>query len=260
MKNKSDWDPQHYLKFKNERTQPSIDLVGRIEPAIAPRCIIDVGCGPGNSGQILIERWPHAEFTGLDNSPAMIEKAKADHPAQNWVLADATTYAPGRKFDLIFSNAAIQWIPDHTRLFKTLFGWLSAGGTIAVQTPRFQNMAIGKIIEHITGKGRWNKALGGCSDLFTYHNPNFYYDLLAGEVRRIDLWETDYFHILGSHLAVIEWIRGTALMPYLDRLADKADRQALEDEILEEVKNQYPAQKDGKVLFPFKRLFFIGYK
>jgi trans-aconitate 2-methyltransferase len=114
----NDWNPDSYLQFRNERTQPSIDLVNRITAEQAPGNILDAGCGPGNSSRVLIDRWPTARLTGVDNSPAMIEEAKKDFPGQEWVLSDAAEYRTDKKFDLVFSNAAIQWIPDHDGLFR----------------------------------------------------------------------------------------------------------------------------------------------
>src|SRR6266542_994395 len=117
--NKHDWNPDLYLKFNKERIQPSIDLVSRI--AINdPKSIIDIGCGPGNSTQILAERWPKARIVGVDNSPAMIEKAKKDYPHQEWCVLDAGKVLILETYDVVFSNATIQWIPDHERLMKRM--------------------------------------------------------------------------------------------------------------------------------------------
>ena len=221
MNKQNDWDPNHYLKFKNERTQPSIDLVNRINPVDSPKYIIDIGCGPGNSSQVLLQRWPKAKLIGLDNSPAMIEKAKIDYPDQEWVLADAINHQPKTKYDLIFSNATIQWIPDHQRLLETFFGWLSQNGVIAVQLPKFQDMLIGRIIEKVAKNDRFIKQTAGCSEIFTYHDYHYYYDLLTGKARSIDMWQTDYVHVMASHASIIDWVKSTGLKPYLDRMAEK---------------------------------------
>ncbi|MHC1782992.1 MAG: methyltransferase domain-containing protein [Anaerolineaceae bacterium] len=135
MSNK-DWNPDLYLRFEKERTQPSIDLVSRIN-FDAPGKIIDIGCGPGNSTQILVQKWPDALVTGVDNSPAMIEKAKKDYPNQNWMLLDAGKDEIKEKFDIIFSNATIQWIPNHQELFARFFCALNDNGLIAIQIPLF---------------------------------------------------------------------------------------------------------------------------
>jgi trans-aconitate 2-methyltransferase len=255
----SDWSPESYLKFGNERTQPSIDLVNRIRVDRQPETIVDIGCGPGNSSRVLNERWPNARLTGVDSSPKMIEKARSDYPQCEWILADAATFSSDTKFDIVFSNAAIQWIPDHEHLLARLCGLLSSEGILAVQVPQFKNMPLSQAIERATQQDRWKKQTAHCSDLFSYHTYGFYYDELSKHLRRIEMWETRYHHVLESQLAIIEWIRSTGLKPYLDSLDSDEERAAFEEAVLAEVKKDYPLQKDRKVLFPFIRLFFVGY-
>jgi trans-aconitate 2-methyltransferase len=260
MNNHKDWDPNQYLKFRNERTQPSIDLVNRISIETAPEHIVDIGCGPGNSTQVLLGRWPESMLTGIDSSPAMIEKAKKNYPLQKWVLSDAMQFDPGIEFDLIFSNATIQWISDQATLFERFHKMLSPKGIIAIQIPKFQDMSLGKIIRSVSEKVRWKKATEGCSELFTYHDFRYYYDLLSVTMRTVDMWETDYIHIMASHASILDWTRSTGLKPYLDRIDSENDKKDFEHDLLDEIVRCYPAQGSGKVLFPFKRLFFIGYK
>jgi trans-aconitate 2-methyltransferase len=259
MMNKNDWNPELYLKFGRERIQPSIDLVNRIH-FTNPRKIIDIGCGPGNSTQILVQKWPDAEITGVDNSSAMIERAKKDYPEQNWRLLDAGNDEIEGNYDIIFSNATIQWIPDHSGLIRKFYNLLSDKGVIAIQIPLFWDMPVGKAIRKIAAANRWISITRGVSNLFTIHDYSFYYDILSDLGLSTDIWETDYFHILDSHLSIREMIRSTGLRPYLDRLETKADKQVFEETVLKEIDKDYPLQKDGKVLFPFKRLFFIAYK
>jgi trans-aconitate 2-methyltransferase len=260
MKKQNDWDPEHYLKFRNERTQPSIDLVSRISIDYTPEHIVDIGCGPGNSSQVLLRRWPGVKLVGIDNSPAMIEKAGKDFPGQEWLLADAGSFETDIAFDVVFSNATIQWIPDHEELLAKFDRLLSPQGVLAVQVPLFHQMALGQIIHKVSLGERWKKATEECASLFTYHDTHFYYDLLAGKMKTIDMWITDYIHVMPSHPAIIDWIRSTGLRPYLERITEGSDREDFEKEILQEIKKSYPQQKNGNVLFPFKRLFFIGYK
>jgi trans-aconitate 2-methyltransferase len=134
--NKKDWNPELYLKFDRERTQPSVDLVTRID-FDHPKKIIDIGCGPGNSTQILVQRWPYAEIIGVDNSPAMIERAKKDYPNQNWRMIDAGRDEIEGNYDIFFSNATIQWIPKHSELLKRFHNLLTDKGLIAIQVPQF---------------------------------------------------------------------------------------------------------------------------
>ncbi|MBN1428716.1 MAG: methyltransferase domain-containing protein, partial [Anaerolineae bacterium] len=125
MDKRNDWNPELYMKFGNERTQPSIDLVNRIRPNKQPQSMIDIGCGPGNSSQVLTQRWPNARLVGVDSSPSMIEMARRDYPQHEWVLADASTFSPDGRFDIVFSNATIQWLPDHERLLARFCVMLS---------------------------------------------------------------------------------------------------------------------------------------
>ena len=257
--NKKDWNPELYLKFGKERTQPSIDLVSRIDKE-DPDSILDVGCGPGNSTQVLAARWPAAQITGIDNSPAMIEKAKNDYPAQEWLLSDAGTDALPGKFDIIFSNATIQWIPDHADLLRKFSQALTEDGLIALQIPLFWDMPIGKAIAAVAGENRWAERTKGATDLFIIHDHIWYYDRLSQMFGSVEMWETSYMHVMDAHQAIMDMIRSTGLKPYLERLESENDRQDFESLVLETVKEDYPLQRNSKVLFPFERLFFIAKK
>lgn len=255
----NDWNPDLYLKFSSERTQPSMDLIGRIHD-IDPQSIIDIGCGPGNSTHVLMSRWPKAKITGLDSSRAMINKAAQGYPNQEWVVADAFTYNPPERYDLVFSNAVIQWVPDHEALISRFHGILSDTGILAVQLPLFWDMPLGKIINHTAEDERWKAKTSGVSNLFTIHDYSFYYDQLTPLFQSVDMWETHYMHILESHGAILEMMRSTGLKPYLDRLDSDSEKRQFEEEVLIHLKKDYPIQANGNVLLPFKRLFFIGYR
>ncbi len=253
----SDWNPDLYMQFKSERTQPSIDLISKI-PLADPKTIIDIGCGPGNSTQALVLRWPNANITGLDSSASMIRKAREDYPDQQWVVADGSTYNPESEFGLVFSNAAIQWMLDHTQLLKQLHGLLSENGVLAVQIPQFWDMPLGKIIADVADDERWRERTKGVTDMFTINDCGFYYDNLSYLFASVDIWQTDYMHILESHQSILEMMRSTGLKPYLERLESEPDKQAFEASVLQDVAASYPVQKNGKVILPFKRLFFIA--
>jgi trans-aconitate 2-methyltransferase len=255
----SDWNPTQYLRFEAERTRPSIDLAARIEIE-APASIVDIGCGPGNSARVLRERWPRSPILGLDNSPAMIEKAKKDHPELSWKVADASVFDEPGAYDIVFSNAALQWIPDHAGLVPRLFRALRAGGALAVQIPQFPAMPICAAIDEVAASARWRAHTRDCAAVFTYHDAGYYYDLLAPLSTRIDLWRSLYYHRLPDHRALVDFIRSTGLKPYLDALPGEEERTEFELSILGRVEEAYPACADGKVLFPFDRLFFIAYR
>jgi len=247
------------MQFRSERTQPSIDLISKIN-SVEPKSIIDIGCGPGNSTQVLVNRWPKARITGLDSSLAMIKKAKHDYPNQDWIVADALSYESEIKYDIVFSNAVIQWIPNHENLLKKFHGLLSDGGLLAIQIPLFWDMPLGKVIDETANDIHWKVLMEGIADLLTIHNYSFYYDHLSSLFNSIDLWETSYFHVLDSHMAIIEMMRSTGLKPYLEKFDNDLAINHFEKKVLTGIEKAYPKQKNGKVLLPFKRLFFIGYK
>lgn len=256
---KNDWNPELYLKFDKERTQPSIDLVSKIHIE-NPRKIIDIGCGPGNSTQILKARWPESSILGIDNSESMISRAKSDFPDQKWQLFDAGTDTFQDTYDIVYSNATIQWIHNHDLLLQKLSDIVNHGGVLAIQIPLFFNMPLGKSISRIAQNSRWVNKTKDVDALFTILNYFEYYDILSVLFKKIELWETQYIHIMDSHSSILEMIRGSGLRPYLDRIDNKEENMQFEQMVLESIKSDYRVQKDGKVLFPFDRLFFIGYK
>ena len=252
------WDPDLYLRFANERTQPTIDLVARLGE-IRPGTIIDLGCGPGNSTAILLKRFPEAKIVGLDNSDEMIEQARAALPLIDWIHADVRIWKPDYQFDLIFSNAALQWVPDHARLFPQLMGWLNPAGLLAVQMPLHYDSPLQQIIQKIARDPSWAHRMDGPLNALTRHPSGFYHDILSGLSTHIDIWQTEYFHQLESPQAIVDWIRGTGLRPFLEALTTEAERQQFEEAVLAGTTAAYPRQKDGRVLFPFKRQFLIAH-
>ena len=249
-----------------EVLDPDITYRGESTAAVLRRVpahaihILDVGCGPGNSSLVLRQRWPEAEVTGIDNSGTMIEQARGRYPDQSWVLADAMSYEADARFDVVFSNAAIQWIPDHERLIARFFGFLSEGGVVAIQLPIFYGMAAGQALARLARSPRWLQRTQGAIEEFTFHDYRYYFDLLVRYARAVDIWETDYVHVMPSHASILEMIRTTALRPYLSRLGNEENRRAFQNELLLQIKLQYPTQDDGQVLFPFRRLFMLGYR
>jgi len=253
----SDWNPEKYLVFKDERTLPAIDLAERIA-VDNPRKIIDIGCGPGNSTQILVKRWPESIVVGLDSSETMIEKAKADFPNQTWIHEKAENISDTEKYSIVFSNAALQWIDGHDKLIPKLWDLVDEKGAFAAQIPNFEEMSVNAAINNVLKKRKtsiknsyWNKRI---------HSLNYYYDLLCKRAREIIMWETHYFHILPSVREIVDFLHTTALKPNLDMLSTEKEKQEFEKEVLEECKNYYKERSDGKVLFPFQRIFIIAYK
>jgi trans-aconitate 2-methyltransferase len=253
----TDWNSVQYLMFKNERTQPAIDLVNHIH-IDNPRKIIDIGCGPGNSTNILLQRFPDAHILGVDNSSNMIETAKRDYPHLNFKICDASIDLSMLEtdYDIVFSNACIQWIPNHKNLLKNMIGLLKKDGILAVQTPMNYQEPIHRIIEEVITSEEW-KAEFVCPGIFHNLMQGEYFDLLSDISSEFSMWETIYCHILKSHNDIMEWYRGTGLRPYLNVLTEEK-KKVFEQEILDRVIKEYPIQKNGKVIFRFPRFFFTA--
>jgi len=162
-------------------------------------------------------------------------------------------------FDLVVANAALQWLPDHGQLLPRLVQLLNAGGALAVQVPKFKDMPIEHTIIEVTGTPDYAASFAGFESGMHYFADRFYYDVLCSISRRVDLWATDYYHVLENHAAIIEWIRSTGMRPYVEHLPEQR-RDGFMRQVLERLRAPYPSQADGRVLFVFKRLFFIAYK
>ncbi|MDD7793297.1 methyltransferase domain-containing protein [Clostridium sp. 'White wine YQ'] len=254
-----DWNSNQYLMFKNERTQPAIDLVNRIM-VNNPRKIIDIGCGPGNSTKVLKERFHDSYILGIDSSSNMIEAAQRDYPEIDFKICDASKDLSklGDDFDIVFSNACIQWIPNHNELLRNLIGLIKKGGVLAVQTPMNYNEPIHNIIEEVSTNKKWKDEFKN-HRIFYNLTQGEYFDLLSEISSEFSIWETIYFHNLKSHKEIIEWYRGTGLRPYLDELSDEK-KEAFEKDIYDRVVEEYPTQKSGNIIFRFPRFFFIARK
>ncbi len=253
------WDAELYLKFSSERTRPSVDLTARI--AIPdPRRIIDLGCGPGNSTAVLRQRWPKADITGLDSSADMIAAASRSYPRHEWLIADIATWNAGMPFDVVFSNASLQWVPNHSSLFPHLFAQVASGGALAVQIPAHTSSALHREILETAGDPSWSHLMGPALNAMTKEPPSFYYNLLGPPAAHLEIWETVYYHVVESPQSIIEWFRGTGLRPFLEALENEGQRKRFEELLLERYTRAFPRQNDGRVLFPFRRLFIIAYK
>lgn len=250
------WNAELYLKYAGERTQPAVDLAASI-PLEAPARIADIGCGPGNSTDVLHTRFPEARILGVDNSEDMIKTARETYPRIEFRLCDAATGLSdlGSDFDVVFSNACIQWIPDHPALLQNMMDMLRPGGTLAIQTPMNYEEPIHRIIQDISQK--W---LGANNPRIFYNlTPGEYHDLLCEYASSFRIWQTIYYHTMRSHEAILEWYRGTGLRPYLYALPE-ADRPAFEQDILQRIRAEYPQQKNGDILFRFPRFFMLAIK
>jgi len=253
----TDWDAQQYLKFAHERTQPSIDLVNRLAGENVAK-IVDIGCGPGNSTAVLHQRFPDADILGVDNSPAMIERARREYPQMRFALCDVSTEADtlDTDFDVVFSNACIQWVPDHPTLLPALVRRLRPGGVFAVQVPFHDRLHVHRLVAEVVARPRWAPFFDGRPFFFTMAQGD-YYDILSELSDQVTMWQTTYFHVMKSPDDIMEWYRGTGLRPYLDQLP-AVDRPEFEQEVARDIAAAYPRQRNGDILFLFPRFFFMA--
>jgi trans-aconitate 2-methyltransferase len=253
------WNPEQYLKFGGERTQPCRDLTARIA-LDQPQRIVDLGCGPGNSTAVLAQRWPVAALTGVDHSADMVRAAREQFPQVRWEEGDIATWTSDQPWDLIFSNAALQWVPGHERLVPQLLAQVASGGALAWQMPANLDAPAHSLMRALAASKTWQSHFPGTVREWFVHPLSFYYDLLAPRAARVEMWTTEYLHIMESPAAIVEWYKGTGLRPFLDRLESPKDREMFLGDYLREIEGAYPRQVDGRVLFPFLRQFLIAYR
>lgn len=284
------WDPRQYARHAEHRRRPLYELLARVpelpHPA-APR-IADLGCGPGAPSLPLAERWPGAHITGYDSSPEMLAEARAyagplaaDAAAGTLDFAhadlaawrpDAATdpaadpgFSPGRArpFDLLFSNAALQWLPGHVDRFPDWLDGLAPGGVLAFQVPGNFDAPSHTLLHELRNSPRWRARLGGTERAARadgVRDPAGYVAALAPLGCTVDTWETTYLHLLQGEDPVLDWVKGTALRPVLTLLADDpAARDAFLAEYGDALREAYPAREFG-VPFPFRRIFVVAVK
>jgi trans-aconitate 2-methyltransferase len=248
------WDHAQYLKFGDERTRAARELLARV-PIERPSRVVDLGCGPGNSTALLRERWPAAHVIGVDSSTEMLERARNDDPSIEWVEADAASFEPSAPPELLFANAVFQWLPDHAGLFPKLLARVAVDGALAVQMPHNFEEPSHRLMRETRVRLRPGEPEPRA--LTPVAGASFYYDLLAPVARRVDIWRTTYEHVMADAAAIVEWVKGTGLRPYIDDL-DAPTRQQFLDEYTQAIAGAYPARRDGKRLFSFPRLFIVA--
>lgn len=255
------WDSAQYLKFAEDRTRPSMDLAARIALE-APRRVIDLGCGPGNSTAVVARRWPGGTVTVLDSSAAMLATARQTHPALGWIEGDIAGWAgtTADKFDLIFSNAALHWVPHHATVLPRIFSHVAPGGAFAFQVPHSLADPHQTCMRALPASPKWRPRFAQLPVTWHVEPVGFYYDVLSAQASRVDLWLTEYIYVFDSPAGIVEWHRGAALPPFLERLPDEATRAEFLADYLAAITPHYPRQSNGKVLLPFRRLFVIAYR
>lgn len=256
--NKTDtWSASQYTKFENERNRPITDLLNRI-PVKALSKAIDIGCGPGNSTELLKARFPDANVSGIDSSADMIDAAKKRLPSIQFDVVDITQWYDEESYDLIFANASLQWVPDHINLFPNLIQKLNKGGILAVQMPDNFEEPTHRLMRTVASEDQWKNKLLDATKRVAREGADWYYAHLRDKVTTIEIWRTTYFHPLqGGAKAIVEWLKGTGLRPYLNALNE--DEQSLFlYKYEEELSKAYHIFDDGTVLLPFPRLFTVA--
>ena len=267
MSKRDIWSAAQYLKFNTERTRAARDLLARV-PLRAPRRIVDLGCGPGNSTSVLAGKYPNAHLSGIDSSSDMIRKAREVLPGLSFEIAELETFEPNKSgeppVDLFFSNAVMQWLPGPRRLpiISKLLQQLSAGGVLAIQVPDNLSEPCHAAMREVafTPGTPWEDALRRVSPVRDeFPSPSEIYDTLLPFSSSIDIWGSTYFHVLESHEAIVEWLKGTGLRPFLNPLTTQERDQFLST-YLARLKVLYSSQLDGKVLLPYPRRFVVAIK
>lgn len=255
-----DWNPDSYLNFANERLQPVIDLVNKIN-LVKPKRILDIGCGPGTSTIVLKQKWPNAEVIGIDNSVAMIEAAKKKYPMINFSCVDATSdLSYLGMFDLVFSNALLQWLPHQDKQIETYFQQVNKNGILAFQVPCTATMPMYTQLKSLIQTLKWKKYFKALEAVYQVHDIKYYYNSLCTDTNHINIWKSEYVHVMREPYDIVEWHAGAGLRPYLQCLkSEKLIASFLED-YEENLREVYKAGKDGKILFSFPRLFMIAQK
>lgn len=252
----SDWDPSQYLQFSQPRLRPALELLARVALE-SPARVYDLGCGTGAVTRLMAQRWPQGQVTGVDASASMLGAAGEGPANLRWQRQDIARWRPEGTPDLIYSNAALHWLPDHAELFPRLLASLAAKGVLAVQMPRNFAAPSHTAIGEAARAGPWRSRLEPLLHETPVASPAWYLDLLSAHAASVDVWETEYFQVLRGDNPVKEWTKGTWLAPLLAALPEP-ERSQFEQAYAERVARAYPRRADGTTLLPFKRLFLVA--
>ncbi|MBE7184120.1 MAG: trans-aconitate 2-methyltransferase [Methylobacterium mesophilicum] len=251
------WSPNQYLKFADERTRPAADLLARVKSERVETAV-DLGCGPGNSTELLARRFPDARLSGIDTSAKMIEAAQQRLPNARFAVEAIQDWQPDAPQDLIFANASLQWVPNHATLYPRLAGFLSEGGTLAFQIPdNLEAPSHTTMSEAARDIGLDEIVREAEVERTKIASANDYYGMLKPSCRQIDIWRTTYYHSLAGLDSIVEWLKGTGLLPYLSRMAPER-HEAFLQAYRQRLVPHFPELYDGTVLLPFPRLFIVA--
>lgn len=252
----SDWNPEAYARFRGLRLRPALDLLAQVA-ALPKGAVVDLGCGNGAVGPALAARFGGRHVIGVDTSPAMLAEAAASGRYKRCEAADIADWRPAKPPALIFSNAALHWLLDHASLMPRLAGLLPRGGVLAVQMPRQHDAPSHRLLRALAADmfpdrfdfAAWRPPVAGAAD----------YARLLAPLGRAEVWETEYTQHLapeaGAH-PVRRFTESTVMRPFTEKLAS-GEIAAFVARYEASLAAAYPAEVDGSVLFPFRRLFFV---
>ncbi|WP_439618444.1 trans-aconitate 2-methyltransferase [Shinella sp.] len=254
------WSAAQYLKFEDERTRPARDLLNQVPADLVAGTVYDLGCGPGNSTELLVERFPGRGVRGVDNAADMLRAARERLPGVDFVECDLAKWRPHEPAALLFANAVFQWLPDHVAVLTTLMDGLRPGGVLAVQMPDNLSEPSHMLMEESAFSGPWRSHFAnGTPRRKPLPAPAAYMDALGPKAARVDVWHTAYNHPMADAGAIVEWVRSTGLRPYLDCIPAE-ERNGFLADYESRIAKAYAPMADGRRLLRFARLFIVAVK
>jgi len=252
------WDPAVYDRYKTYRDRPALDLLLQIPADLSPKEVWDLGCGTGEHAAVLANRHPRAMVHGLDQSEEMLSVARRRTAAVDWRKGDISAWRPDDAPQLVFSNAALQWLPDHAVLFPRIMSAIARRGVFACQIPISEGEAWSVTLAEASAAGPWAEKLKQVRQVQPTASAEDYYRWLGPHSSEVDIWTTRYLHVLEGDDPVVDWMSGTALRPLVQAIGDPGERDDFLATYRELCAKAFPRQADGTTLFPFPRLFMIA--
>jgi trans-aconitate 2-methyltransferase len=257
-KSLSAWDPALYERYKSYRDRPAQDLLAQAAAGLEPGQVWDLGSGTGEHAAQMARMWPKAQVHGLDSSPDMLACSRERPETVDWVEGDIEGWRPDAPADLIFTNAALQWLEHHEQLFPSLVEQLAPGGVFACQVPLSYSEPWYDSLRETAADGPWAEKLAAVHGVLPTPRAEDYYRWLSPLCSSLDIWTTRYLHVLHGEDPIVEWMSGTGLRPWLVALTDSDERAAFLDAYRRRTNRIFPRQPDGSTLFPFPRLFMVA--